>query len=91
MTAPLTLQGATIDGCIAFNWTRDDGTETDVVTLDETSLTLLLAAFTGPTLPLYPRETCTHCETDAVCVIEGRPHCEGHAMGFGAAEDEGAA
>lgn len=87
MTATLTIAGATIDGCIAFNWTLEDGTETDVVTLDESDLNLLLTALTGPTLPLYPRESCTHCETDAVCVIDGRPHCEGHAMGYGAAED----
>lgn len=55
--------------------------------VDEADLDLLIKADTRDDLPLWPVEYCTHCETQACVVIEGRPHCGGHANGYRLAEE----
>lgn len=49
--------------------------------LDETDIDQLIVAFNDPQ-PLWPQEECRWCETDATHLIEGDPHCNGHAAGY---------
>ena len=86
---PTTLEplGFTASGEIAFRWTLPDGTTTEEITLSESDLDTLTAEYRRDTLPLWPVQPCAECGTDAAQLIEDRPLCHGHAMGFAEAED----
>lgn len=79
---PLEVLGITEDGELAFRF--GDG---DVIELNESDLGVLAAEYHRDYLPLWPTRECRDCATDAVCVIEGRDVCEGHALGYGMAEE----
>lgn len=51
--------------------------------LDESDVTVLLNALTGPRL-----DDCADCEGPGLIPVEGRMVCPGHAAGLGLAESE---
>ncbi len=58
------------------------------VPLDESDVDELIRAMANESLPLWPEQTCTYGDAAATEVIEGRPHCPGHAAGYALAETE---
>jgi hypothetical protein len=81
----LEILGVTTDCAIAWRWHLRDGSVTDEHTATEDELETLLRALRAPETPIWPREVCRYCDTDAVVEVEGDPLCNGHAMAHDAA------
>lgn len=62
----------------------------DGFALDEADVDSLIKADARADLPLWPVEVCRHCDTEATVLIEGHPHCPGHAEGYRMAEEASA-
>lgn len=79
-----TILGVTDDGEVAWTWSDED----HAITANESELDMLQRYLQSDRPVLWPTRPCRWCETNAVVEIEGRPHCNGHAMAHGMAEDE---
>lgn len=62
----------------------------DGFALDDSDLSVLIAADARDDLPLWPLEICKTCDTEAVALVEGEPMCRGHLAGYGMREEESA-
>lgn len=86
-TAALEVLGITADYRVTWRWHSPDGSTTDEFDATEDELETLLAALRDPSQPLWPRESCRFCDTDAAVLIQADPYCHGHALAYSQMED----